>query len=419
MVEGSGQAVACSCEGAGLSMKHRPRVLLCCEHYPPSVGGVQEVMRQIAERLAERGFEVCVATGSHPQRPADTVVNGVRVVSFSIKGNLVKGMTGPIAEYQLFLKEGGFDSILIKAAQQWTFDAVVDVLPTLDARKVFIPCGFSGFQDKRYRDYFEKMSEWLRLFDQLVFYASDYQDINFARQQGLTNIALIPNGVDEREFTYKNDFGIRGRLGIPDENNILLCVGSRIMAKGHWEVLEAFRLARIDRPTTLVLNGNPASSGLLSTLKRAIKHAASGRWPLNWLVLIVNRDPNKKVLITNLPRHDLLALYNAANLFVFASHVEYSPLVLFEASAAGLPFISSSAGNSIEIAQWLEGGSIVEPKSAGSAEVAPKNLSRAIEKILSDREILRALGAKARNNVFQKGFYWGKIIEQYIKVLAL
>jgi glycosyltransferase involved in cell wall biosynthesis len=347
------------------------------------------------------------------------VVNGVRVVSFSIKGNLVKGMTGPVAEYQHFLKEGKFDSILIKAAQQWTFDAVVDVLPTLDARKVFIPCGFSGFQDKRYRYYFNKMSDWLGIFDQIVFYASDYQDINFARQRGLTNIALIPNGVDEREFTYKNDLGIRGRLGIPDENNLLLSVGSRIMAKGHWEVLEAFRLARIDRPTTLVLNGNPVSSGILFTLKRAIKHAVSGRWPLSWLVLRVNRDPNKKVLITNLPRHDLLALYSAANLFVFASHVEYSPLVLFEASAAGLPFITSSAGNSKEIVQWLEGGLIIEAKSAGSAEVEPNKLSRAIENSLSDRESLRALGEKARNNVFQKGFVWEKIIDQYIKVLAL
>jgi glycosyltransferase involved in cell wall biosynthesis len=400
-------------------MKHSPRVLLCCEHYPPSVGGVQEVMRQIAERLAVRGYEVCVATGSHPRRPADTVVKGVRVVSFSIKGNLVKGMTGPVAEYQRFLKEGGFDSILIKAAQQWTFDAAVDVIPMLEARTVFIPCGFSGFLDQRYHDYFEKMSEWLRLFDQLVFYASDYQDINFARRQGLTNISLIPNGVDEREFTYHNDFGIRRRLGVPDGNNLLLCVGSRIMSKGHWEVLEAFRLARFDRPTTLVLNVSPASTGLLSSLKRATKHAVKGRWPLSWLASIVNKDQNKKVLITNLPRHDLLALYNAANLFVFASHVEYSPLVLFEASAAGLPFISSSAGNSTEIAKWIEGGTIVGPKSVGSAEVEPSTLARAIESLLSDPVSLKASGSMARRNIFQRGFVWERIIEKYIEVLAL
>lgn len=109
----------------------QPRVLLCCEHYPPSVGGVQEVMRQIAERLAADGIGVAVATSPHPARPVDTVCNGVRVVSFPITGNWVKGMTGPIEEYQAFLKQGYFDVMLIKAAQQWTFDAAIGVMHEL------------------------------------------------------------------------------------------------------------------------------------------------------------------------------------------------------------------------------------------------------------------------------------------------
>ncbi len=106
-------------------MSRRPRVLLCCEHYPPSVGGVQEVMRQIAERLAAEGVEVTVATSPHPQRAPDAVRNGVRVVSFAVKGNWAKGMTGQIEEYRLFLRHGSFDALLIKAAQQWTFDAAL------------------------------------------------------------------------------------------------------------------------------------------------------------------------------------------------------------------------------------------------------------------------------------------------------
>jgi L-malate glycosyltransferase len=397
--------------------QHR-RILLCCEHYPPSVGGVQEVMRQIAERLAAQSFNVCVATGAHPQRAVDTVVNGVRVVSFSISGNKVKGLTGPVAEYQRFLREGRFDALLIKAAQQWTFDAAADLIPLLNARKVFIPCGFSGLHDPGYRAYYEQMPEWLRQFDQLVFYASNYQDINFARQHGLTKLQLIPNGVDEREFTSQDNRGIRARLGIPAENDLLLSVGSRIMAKGHWEVLEAFRLARFDRPTTLVLNGNSPKGGPLSTLKRTVKHAVGGRWPLSLQASRANKLSCKQVLVTDLPRPDLLALFSAADLFVFASHVEYSPLVLFEASAAGLPFISSSAGNSAEIAQWVGSGTIVEPKAANSAAVAPQALARAIEQALGDPAALKSAGARARSNTFARGLVWARIIDDYIKVLA-
>lgn len=393
------------------------RILLCCEHYSPSVGGVQEVMRQIAERLVSRGFEVCVATSVHPQRPAETVLNGVRVISFAILGNKVKGLTGPVAEFQNFIRNGCFDTILIKAAQQWTFDAAIDVIPLIDAKKVFIPCGFSGLHDPRYRIYFDRMPKWLREFDELIFYASDYQDINFARQHGLTKIKLIPNGVDEREFMVQENRQIRERLGIPAQNDLILSVGSRIMAKGHWEVLEAFRLAQLKRPTTLVLNGNSPNDGYYSKLKRFLKHAIRGRWPLTWKSAYINKLSFKKVLITDLARSDLVELYGASDLFVFASHIEYSPLVLFEASAAGLPFISSSAGNSAEIVKWLGGGTIVESKSGKSAEVDPMSLANAIEVVLSDRVKLRFTGALVRRSIFERGFVWTRIVDDYIKVL--
>ena len=97
-------------------------ILLCCEQYPPSVGGVQEVMRQIAERLAAMGHRVTVATSRHPERGQDVIRNGVRIVSFAVSGNAVKGLSGDIGEYQSFLRNSDFDAILIKAAQQWTFD---------------------------------------------------------------------------------------------------------------------------------------------------------------------------------------------------------------------------------------------------------------------------------------------------------
>ncbi len=42
------------------------KLLLCCEFYHPSRGGVQEVMRQLAERFAAAGHDVTVATTAMP-----------------------------------------------------------------------------------------------------------------------------------------------------------------------------------------------------------------------------------------------------------------------------------------------------------------------------------------------------------------
>lgn len=37
------------------------KILFCVEFYYPSMGGAQEVVRQLAERMAAYGHEVCVA----------------------------------------------------------------------------------------------------------------------------------------------------------------------------------------------------------------------------------------------------------------------------------------------------------------------------------------------------------------------
>jgi len=125
------------------------RLLFCCEAYHPSRGGVQEVMRQIAERMALAGHDVTVATGHHRERNFE-VLNGVHVREFKIHGNLVRGLRGEIDRYRDFVVGFGADAILIKAAQQWTFDALWPVLDRITARKVFIPGGFSALHEPDY-----------------------------------------------------------------------------------------------------------------------------------------------------------------------------------------------------------------------------------------------------------------------------
>src|SRR4029079_8072505 len=120
----------------------RMRLLLCCESYYPQRGGVQEVMRQIAERMVKKGHDVTVATSRHPKRKS-TVLNGVKIRDFRAGGKMPYGLHGEIDKYRQFVEEFNADAILLMAAQQWSFDALWPVLDKIGARKVFIPCGFS------------------------------------------------------------------------------------------------------------------------------------------------------------------------------------------------------------------------------------------------------------------------------------
>jgi glycosyltransferase involved in cell wall biosynthesis len=441
------------------------RLLFCCELYHPSRGGVQEVMRQIAERLAVAGHDVTVATRHLAERKS-TSHNGVNICGFQVAGNAIVGMRGEVDRYRDFVLDFDADAILIKAAQQWTFDALWPVLDQIKARKVFIPCGFSGLYEKAYAAYFAQLPDVLRKFDHLVFYAEKYRDIDFAREHGLTNYSKLPNGASELEFEVPAEPAFRARLGIFDDAFVVLTVGSPINGKGHRQVAEAFsRLESGGRPVTLVLNGEwpalPASAEMLPGPARtqgATGHlgpafqkvirglARAGRiatiiWREGWAgskmrarlnferwrtgpgidtwIEQANAQAGKRVLCTDLPRADLVQAFMAADLFVFASTVEYSPLVLFETAAAGTPFLSIPVGNAEEIARWTGAGMICPAAKdrRGYVRVDPSLLAREIGRCMESPDLLVRIGAIGKER-WRRMFTWRAIAPQYEAILS-
>src|ERR1700733_1701220 len=350
-------------------------------------------MRQIAERMATRGHDVTVATSRHPRRKSK-VINGVNVREFKAGGKMVYGLSGQIDQYREFVRTFEADAILIMAAQQWSFDALWPVLDQIKARKVFIPCGFSGLFEPDFEQYFRELPDVLRKFDHLIFNAEKYRDIDFARGIGLSNFTVLPNGISEADFEQEADGRFRQKLGVPDDAFLFLTVGNPIEAKGHREVVEAF--SRIDTggqsSVLLAIAGWPGSGGsaglarfanaasrltdiarleglggLTSLLRRKVvnyrKNGLASALPLESIESIATKassQPLKRVILTDLARPDLIQAYLAADLFVLASRVEYSPLVLFEAAAARTPFLTVPVGNADEIVRWTGGGILCE-----------------------------------------------------------
>lgn len=413
------------------------RLLLACELYYPSVGGVQEVVRQVSMRLVERGHKVTVATTRLAER-SSCAIDGVDVVEFAVSGNQVRGIHGAADAYQRYVLEGDYDVFMVKAAQQWTFDALTPVLDRMTRPKVFVPCGFSGFYDPAFAEYYRRMPEWLRKFDQLIFYASDYRDINLARDHGLANLTVLPNGASEREFLVPRDSGFRQRHGIPEEAFVFLTVGSLSGLKGHRELAEAFALARLpnDRPAILILNGNDPyrGAGLRGRLSRQLKplllRAGVGGLlealgfnvapRLQDHVAQINRGaPAKRAMLVDLPRPELVQAYLNSDLFVFASNVEYSPLVLYEAAAAGLPFLSVPVGNAEEIARWTGGGEICPAPcdAQGYTRVEPATLARRIEDLAAREQDRKAYGEAGKRN-WREQFTWQRIAARYEEVFV-
>src|SRR5262249_28053550 len=140
------------------------KILFCVEFYHPNIGGAQEVVRQIAERMASYGHEVSVATTRIASRKSLSH-NGVALVEFSVSGNNVRGLRGEVDRYRQFLRESKFDVVMFYAAQQWTFDAAWPIMPLISACKVLVPCGYSNLFETAYKTYFKELPAVLKLMD--------------------------------------------------------------------------------------------------------------------------------------------------------------------------------------------------------------------------------------------------------------
>ncbi len=334
------------------------RLLITCGLYHPSIGGAEEVCRRLAEDMVRRGHDVTVATARDPERQ-DSVHEGVRIAAFDIEGNWALGIHGDVEAYQRFVSAGDFDLTFHYAAQIWSTDLVLPLLGHLPAPAVLAPCGYSGLRNPGYRRYFARLRDVLPGFAALVHHSDVYRDAQYARDAGLSRCFTIPNGVDPQEFE-QVERGFREVLGVGN-HPLALTVSNHTGGKGHDLVIAAFRAVA---PTNAVLAivGNDSPDGCMAQCRAT--------------------DDPRILILENLPRSLVVKAFLESDVFLLGSDVEAAPLVLVEAMAAGLPWISTPVGNVSE----LDGGII-----AGAPRFAER-----LELLLRDKRLGQDLGERGR-----------------------
>jgi L-malate glycosyltransferase len=413
------------------------KILHTVESYLPARHGMQEVVTQISEALVKSGHEVTVATGFDCRRK-DKLINGARVEDFKISGNEVKGYVASpdeITRYENFLLDSNFDIITNFNAQNWATDLALPLLVKIKAKKVFVPTGFSALHDENYQEYFNRMKVLMKGYDMNVFLSEDYQDIDFAKENGVAKRILIPNGAGAAEFSAEIKMDLYQKLNIPKDVFLILNVGSHTGIKGHQEAMEIFAGADIKKAVLLIVaNGRIGCCNYCRRREKKLNRSKQFR------------DQEKQILVRDLKREQTLAAYHEADLFLFPSNIECSPIVLFEAMASKTPFLATDVGNVKEIINWTGGGCLL-PTQAGlslrpSLEVIARKTIKKIliklglfkkislganfklraakidesvkllEKIYHDRD-WRLQMAASGYAAWQKNFTWEKIASQY------
>ena len=184
-------------------------------------------------------------------------------------------------------------------------------------------------------------------------------------------------------------------------------MGSYTGDKGHREAVQMFYRSKIKQGTLLMI-GNK-----YEYFKRQyIKHPLFG---LSWL--FHQFFTSKKIIFGFYPRPFTVAAYKQADLFLFPSNIECSPIVLFECAAAALPFLSSDAGNSSEISQWTGGGQVIpsHKNKDGYSHVDLKAGTDMLNELYLNENKRKTMSQLAFKN-WQEKYSWEVITKSYEKL---
>jgi glycosyltransferase involved in cell wall biosynthesis len=174
--------------------------------------------------------------------------------------------------------------------------------------------------------------------------------------------------------------------------------------KGHVEAMEIFRRSRLENSTLLII-GNDYGRGC------GKKCAVLG--------LINSYDPRmlvtkNRVIIEDIDRLRTVAAYFEADVFLFPSQYECSPLVLYECLASGTPFISTDVGNAREIAESTGAGMIM-PSTVDDQKRAHPDIDRSakiLRELIMDKDKIDKMGKKGRK-AWTEMYTWSKISHQF------
>jgi glycosyltransferase involved in cell wall biosynthesis len=407
------------------------KILHTVESYLPAHHGMSEVVRQISERLACMGHEVTVATRKDPLR-SEKVISGVHIEEFDISGSWTFGMKGEVGRYCEYMLASDFDIVTNFAAQQWATDAILPILDSIRGKKVFVPTGYSGLSDPVWKLYYDCMPGWLAKYDRVIYLSDNYRDVAFAREHNLSNGILIPNGASAEEFDVTPDVNIRQMLGISKDDLLIIHVSGYVGDKGHSDAIDIFSRSGLHNSALLFVNPTftpgalkpPSWPRLLARIMlNAIQKKATPEFrilPFKQLQYSIKNYLNhRKLLFVALSRPEVVAAYQQADLFLFPSHIECSPIVLFEAMAAKTPFLCTDVGNVREIVNWSLSGEILPTIFDGSSSCIGKadiNLSAAKLTALGQDIDRREEMAKCGYLAWKNRFTWEQISLNYLNL---
>lgn len=357
------------------------------------MGGAQKMQVFLAHSLQPLGIELTVINLSDH---ADSVLvdqletAGVRIVSFPFRR-----LFSPLSFVRLviFLHQEKFD--LVHAYLSYS-----NIIGSIAGYLLGIPV-IASLRSAGYRDH--RLSLKIRLENFCLKFLANRVLANgravgeFARSRsGNTPVDVIVNAVDLIPPLSEGERRtLRSELVGNAQRPLILSVGRLTIAKGFFDLLNAFKIVHSIQPeTALVIAGD----GNLQ----------------DDLIKYVNKLQLQKDVFLLGQRDDILRLLPAADIYVNSSLREGTPVSVLEAMSAGLPVVATAVGESPFLLNQ-NSGMLVPPAQ-------PDKLASSIISLLNSSHKREELGRNARNlidNNYRRNDWSRNMLMLYAKLIPV
>lgn len=200
---------------------------------------------------------------------------------------------------------------------------------------------------------------------------------------GFKKCFVCSHGVDIELFKPRNNRdNIRNIMGLNKNDIVILYVGRLDAVKGvDYLILAAKNILSLNKDVKILIVGD-------GTLRNCYENLAK---PFDNIVFLGWQN-------------NISDIMSIADIFVLPSVAEGAPNVLMEASASGLPVITTDVGESSQIVSNGETGIVIPSKDINK-------LANSMTSLIEDRALARKMGEAGRRRI-EEYYSWDKICDK-------
>ncbi|WP_276272928.1 glycosyltransferase [Haloarcula litorea] len=360
--------------------------------YPPVIGGVEHVVRQLAEGFAKRGHDARVLVATERGRGGVETRDDVRVRRVSSLGTVLSTPLAPTFPIQLARDASYADIVHYHLPNP--IGVVSHLLVRPDAPTVVTYHSDIVRQSRALKVYQPLLERMLADVDRIVTTSPRLRDSSPFLAPHTDKTTIVPLGIDlDAVNTDGSDADVEADTNLQPRTDhpVVLTVGRLNYYKGIEYFVRA--AAEVDAEATFLVVGDGPRRDALESLARSLGVDDCVTFT-GWV--------DDKTLAT---------CYSAADIFVFPS-VERSEafgIVQLEAMARSLPIVNTALPTGVPwVSEHGETGLTVPPRDESA-------LADAIERLLSDDDLRAAFGAQARERVSET-FTESQMVEETLTV---